>query len=280
MSGADPNRMGEQEAILQTAQGPVTRASLCRDLEALGVRAGMTLMVHASLSRLGWVAGGPAAVILALEDALGAEGTLMMPAHSGDLSEPSHWCHPPVPEDWWPVIRAEATAFQTDLTPTRGMGVIAETFRRQAGTLRSQHPQLSFAARGPRAGELTRDHALTPALGEESPLARLYALDGWVLFLGTDHNTNTSLHLAEVRARLTNPQRIQQGSPVLVNGERRWVTFEDFEWDSDDFAALGAEYVPAPGDAFTGRVGLAQTSLLRQRPMVDFAVGWMESHRR
>ncbi len=244
------------------------------------MRAGMTLLVHASLSRLGWVAGGPAAVILALEDALGAEGTLMMPAHSGDLSEPSHWCHPPVPEDWWPVIRAEATAFQTDLTPTRGMGVIAETFRRQAGTLRSQHPQLSFAARGPRAGELTRDHALTPALGEESPLARLYALDGWVLFLGTDHNTNTSLHLAEVRARLTNPQKIQQGSPVLVNGERRWVTFEDFEWDSDDFAALGAEYVPAPGDAFTGRVGLAQTSLLRQRPMVDFAVGWMESHRR
>ena len=280
MSGADPNRMGEQEAILQTAQGPVTRASLRRDLEGLGVRAGMTLMVHASLSRLGWVAGGPAAVILALEDALGAEGTLMMPAHSGDLSEPSHWGHPPVPEDWWPVIRAEAPAFQTDLTPTRGMGVIAETFRRQAGTLRSQHPQLSFAARGPRAGELTRDHALTPALGEESPLARLYALDGWVLFLGTDHNTNTSLHLAEVRARLTNPQKIQQGSPVLVNGERRWVTFEDFEWDSDDFAALGAEYVPAPGDAFTGRVCLAQTSLLRQRPMVDFAVGWMESHRR
>lgn len=280
MSGADLNRMGEQEAIFQTAQCPVTRASLRRDLEGLGVRAGMTLLVHASLSRLGWVAGGPAAVILALEDALGAEGTLMMPAHSGDLSEPSHWCHPPVPEDWWPVIRAEATAFQTDLTPTRGMGVIAETFRRQAGTLRSQHPQLSFAARGPRAEELTRDHALTPALGEESPLARLYALDGWVLFLGTDHSTNTSLHLAEVRARLTNPQRIQQGAPVLADGERRWVTFEDYDWDSDDFAALGAEYTPAPGDAFTGRVGLAHTSLFRQRPMVDFAVGWMESHRR
>jgi aminoglycoside 3-N-acetyltransferase len=92
--------MTEQTAIEKTrAQpSPVTVESLKRDLTMLGVKPGMVLLVHSSLSSLGWVCGKSVAVIDALESVLTSEGTLVMPTHSGELS---YWQHPPVPEAWW-----------------------------------------------------------------------------------------------------------------------------------------------------------------------------------
>ena len=160
----------ERDIVERTAE-PVTIASLIEDLRALGLASGMTLLVHASLSALGWVCGGPVAVILALEEILGKDGTLVMPTMSGDLTDPRDWQHPPVPEDWKETIRAATPAFDPDFTPTRQMGAIAETFRTQPGTLRSGHPHTSFAARGPHASRITSNHALDYALGEgSSPL--------------------------------------------------------------------------------------------------------------
>ena len=128
---------------------PATVQSIRDDLSALGITPGMVLLVHSSLSSLGWVCGGPVAVVMALEEALGPGGTLVMPTHSGDLSEPSHWKNPPVPENWWDIIRQTMPPYDASMTPTRGVGVIPECFRSQEGTLRSPHPSDSFGARGP-----------------------------------------------------------------------------------------------------------------------------------
>jgi aminoglycoside 3-N-acetyltransferase len=86
----------------------------------------MVLMAHSFLSALGWVCGGPVAVVTTLQKVLGAQGTLVMPAHSGDLSDPSSWENPPVPTSWWEEIRETMPAFDPDLAPTRGVGAVAD----------------------------------------------------------------------------------------------------------------------------------------------------------
>ncbi len=231
-----------QGKIVQKTDVPTTIDSLQSDFNALGIRSGMVLLVHSSLSTMGWVCGGPVAVIIALQQTLGTTGTLVMPTHSTDLTEPSQWENPPVPESWWPVIRATTPAYHPDLTPTRSMGVIAETFRKQKGALRSAHPHHSFCAYGDQVSHIADNHSLAYGLGEGSPLARIYDLDGFVLLLGVGHDSNTSMHLAEYRATFPTKRTVQEGAPISAAGTRRWTTFEDIDLDSSDFEQIGKDF--------------------------------------
>lgn len=261
------------------AVSPLTVKILIEQFSACGLAAGQTVLMHSSMKSLGtWVAGGPVAVIQALLHVLGADGTLMMPAHTTENTEPSRWGEPPVPPMWWPIIRAESPAYDPAITPTRQMGIIAELFRTWHGARRSDHPIGSFAAVGKHADFLTSSHALPNMFGETSPIARLYDLDGYVLLLGVGHDNNTSLHLAEYRAHWRGKTTIKEGAAVLVNGERRWLTFDDIELETDDFNLIGAEFEKRYNITHA-HVGAATVRLMRQRPLVDFAQRWIERNR-
>jgi aminoglycoside 3-N-acetyltransferase len=267
--------MGGMEAdAVAHASRPGTVAGLSGQLRELGLPEGATVVVHSSLSRLGWVAGGAHAVVLALLDALGPQGTLVMPTHSRHLTEPSDWGNPPVPEDWWPVIRAETPAYDPRTTPSSWMGAVVECFRSFPDVRRSAHPTVSFAALGPLAGRVTDGHAPDDGLGEGSPLARLYDADAWVLLLGVGHDNNTSLHLAEYRADAPKTY-LRQGSPMLVDGERRWVTYRELADDTSLFEPLGRDFAELTGGERTGPVGAGTGRLMRQRELVDFGAKWL-----
>ena len=267
--------------VVQKTEIPATIDSLQADFRALGIRSGMVLLVHSSLSAMGWVCGGAVAVIIVLQEILGATGTLVMPTHSTDLTEPSQWENPPVPESWWAVIRETMPAYQPDLTPTRSMGVIAETFRKQKGVLRSAHPHHSFCAHGHQAAHITDNHSLEFGLGEGSPLAKIYDLDGFVLLLGAGHDSNTSMHLAEYRATYPTKRIVQEGAPISTADSRRWTTFENIDLDSSDFEKIGVDFLGSDvgHEVHRGKVGLANCQLIPQRAVVDFTVDWLEKNR-
>jgi aminoglycoside 3-N-acetyltransferase len=266
--------------VIKLTHTPATVQSLMDDFSSLGVTPGMVVLLHSSLSALGWVCGGPVAVILALENLLGPTGTLVMPTHSGDLSDPAKWMNPPVPEAWWETIRQTMPAYDPNLTPTRGMGVIPECFRNQPGVLRSTHPQYSFAASGMRAAEIVKDHPLDFGMGDPSPLAKIYALDGYVLLLGVGHENNTSLHLAEYRANYPGKRVIQEGAPVMVENRRVWQKLQDIDLDDSDFQAIGLSFSKVTGRVQHSHIACAKAQLFPQRALVDYAVAWMEKNRK
>ncbi|WP_395678616.1 aminoglycoside N(3)-acetyltransferase [Inquilinus sp.] len=267
----------ESAAIARTSGGPVTLSRLRAGLEALGVRAGDRLLVHSSLSALGFVAGGSQAVIEALMAAVGPGGLLAMPAFTSGLSDPAEWQAPPVPADWIEPIRAEMPVYDPRLSPTRGLGVIAEAFRSAPAVVRSTHPQVSFAAWGAGAEAIAAPHPLDAWLGEGSPLARLYQAEARVLFLGTGYATCTSFHLAQHKAGTL--RTLRTGLPVRVDGVRRWITVDAPDYDTDGFEAIGAELDRRPALVARGPVGMAECRLLPIRGIVDAAVAWMRRPR-
>ncbi|MFF0081752.1 aminoglycoside N(3)-acetyltransferase [Streptomyces canus] len=253
--------------------GPlVTRDTLAEQLRELGVRSGEILLVHSSLSALGWVCGGPVAVVQGLLDALGPDGTLVVPTQTGDLSDPAVWSNPPVPEEWWDTIRATMPAYDPLVTPSRGVGVIPETVRTWPGARRSAHPQTSFAATGPRAHAVLDGHALDCRLGEHSPLARLEALHARVLLLGAGYDTCTSFHLAEYRVPAP---LVRVGRP----GPDGWEVVTEVSITSDRFDELGHDFERDQAVVVRGKVGAADARLFPVADAVRYAQRWLTLHR-
>jgi len=155
----------------------LTRPAITHALIEAGLKPGDSLIVHSSLRRLGPVDGGADAVIDALLDAVGPDGTLAMPS----FNYVGH-----IPQPYYDVRE----------TPGR-TGVLTEVFRRRPGTVRSIHPTHAMIAQGPRAAELMAYDPAVRAVGPGSPIDRLTRAGAYVLLLGTTHESNTTVHLGE-----------------------------------------------------------------------------------
>ena len=98
---------------------PRTEAGLQKDLATIGVAHGMTLLVHSSLSSVGWVVGGAPTVVRALLSVLGESGTLVMPAATPHGTDPSTWSSPRLPEAWLADVREHLPVFDARTDPYR-----------------------------------------------------------------------------------------------------------------------------------------------------------------
>ncbi|NOK59439.1 MAG: hypothetical protein GFH27_549283n101 [Chloroflexi bacterium AL-W] len=265
----------------------ITKSQLITDLQNIGVQAGDTLMLHASVKAIGWVVGGPRVVLEALLDVLSAEGTLMMLASwEGNPYDLSQWSE--AEQQRW---LDECPPFDPATSPAdhREMSILSEYLRTWPNACRSAHPLASFVAVGRHAAWLTETHPMNYNLGHHSPLARLCEADGRILLLGASFGTLTFLHHAEHLVDIPDKRIDRYKVPILQDDQKVWIEIEEFDTTNGiaDFGSDNEDYFDDIGQVYiaanrccVARVGAAQTYLIQANDIKEFAMQWMQQHYR
>lgn len=232
----------------------LTKQDIIAALNDLGLPEGALVIVHASLSSLGRVEGGAGAVAEALLEAVGPEGTVVVPT----------FAHPP------------GTTFDPDETPSM-LGAVVEAIRKRPDACRSDSPLASIAAVGPEAAELCTGHDTTQtAHAEGTPYLRIAEKGGYVLLLGVDQDRNTMLHTAEelVRASYLTTWTAQ----MRKDGMLTEVAYDFFPGPHRDFIGLDRR-LREQGVVKVGRIGPSVVRLMRGKELVDAVVAMLREDR-
>lgn len=230
----------------------LSRSELRSGFRGIGLRTGDGVVVHSSLSSIGRVDGGAAAVVDALLDAVGSEGTVLVPTFT----------------------RYDEPYARTDSPSTTG--AITEALRRRGDAVRSDHPTKSVAAIGPDAETLVADHDPANSLGPGSPLHRLLERNGRILLLGVDHTANSAIHVAERLADV--PYRDQTAqTETRVDGDVETVEVNRVH------CSRGFEVVrplAEQGDVVSrGQIGAAEARLLDGGGLLSLVVELLAADR-
>jgi aminoglycoside 3-N-acetyltransferase len=168
-----------------------------------------------------------------------------------------------------PTMTDGASVFDPRVTPSDGMGIMAELFWRQPGVLRSTHPGGSFAAEGPHAARICARQPLSPPHGPDSPVGRVHDLDGQVLLLGVTHGENTTMHLAEAIAKV--PYAVSHPCVVEEDGMVRTVMVPETDHCCRGFC-VADEWLRLRDLQREGKIGSAHARLFGSRDLVAIAV--------
>lgn len=228
-----------------------TRDALQGGFRGLGLDAGDGVLVHSSLSSLGWVDGGAGTVVDALRETVGDGGTVMMPTFT-------RYDRPYDPE-----------------TSPSTVGSISETFRTRPAAVRSAHPTKSVAAIGPNTASLVDDHDPCNSIGPDSPIHRFIdKRDADILLLGVDHTANSALHVAERLADLPYRDQLAETTIRRRDGSTGTVTVNRVHC-SRGFGVVGS-IAKRLGIEREGRVGDATVQLINGRTLLSLVVELLE----
>jgi aminoglycoside 3-N-acetyltransferase len=238
----------------------VSRRQITDDLKALGIKQGDVLLVHSSLSRVGFVKGSADTVIDALLDVLGEEGTLVMPAFSFRLG---------MQDDL-----ESGPPFDVNASPSY-MGKITEVFRQRQGVRRSLHPTHSVCALGPKAEHLIKGHETsTTPFGANGPFPKLVELHAKILCLGVTIAYMTSFHTFEdwiddypipvyLNKRYSVPVTDANGRELIVSTRSHDPAYSDLRIEKRPaLLALIEDNFRKMGILHQGNVGKAESSLI------------------
>lgn len=259
-----------------------SRVDLAKGFRALGVSAGGTVMVHASVRAVGEVAGGPDQIHLALKDALAPDGTMVMyascPAHTDEVGRGNLSA-----EQEREVLEKFPAFDAATARSARDNGALVELFRTFPGSIVNDHVA-RFVVWGKHARYLISRSPWNYAFGQGSVLERFVELDGRILILGCDHDTVTFLHYAEHIVEIPNKRVARFKVPVMEDGVRTWKEMEEFDtsdgvhpnWPDRFFARLVDTYLASTANR-GGFVGSAQCFLIDATGLLTFALDVMRA---
>jgi aminoglycoside 3-N-acetyltransferase len=168
---------------------------LANDFRKLGIAAGDTVMLHASVRAVGEVAGGPDAIHLALKSALTPEGTLMMYASCPRFYDEVGRGNLTMEQER--ELREKLPAFDPlTARSDRDNGILVEFLRTFPGS-HVNHHVARFVCWGKQTEYLLASQPWNYAFGADSALERFLWLDGKIVLLGSDHDAVTFLHYVE-----------------------------------------------------------------------------------
>jgi aminoglycoside N3'-acetyltransferase len=212
---------------------------LVEQLRELGVAPGDVLLVHSSFRALR-AEGGPDALIDALIEVVGPEGTIVMPSWSDDDDE---------------VF--DPAAYEVD----EHLGVVADEFWQRPDVFRGTHP-FAVAAWGKHAEWVAAAPFILPPHAVGSGVSRVHDLDGKVLLLGVDHSENTTIHLGELLAEV--PYRKHLHITVLEDGKPKRIDYDENDHCCEGFRQMNV-WLNARGLQREGPVAQANAKLVRSR---------------
>ncbi len=246
-----------------------SKTDLIEIFSKVGVDQGMNLMVHSSMKSLGYIVNGALDVIDSLTELVGEKGTILMPSHSGQLTDPADWKIGDFSFADKDIISKNMAPFNPRLTQIRNRGEIPRVFLMYPNVFRSQHPINSVSARGKMAKYFTSLHDLNDSEGENSPVGRLYEKNGHVLLIGVDLSRCSAIHLAEFKSDV--PYLKDSKMKVLldnVNRTPRFIELTRYPGDSSGFTRVQKEQEV---DFFnTVKLEGGVITLFRLKPVIDY----------
>ncbi|MCA3254730.1 MAG: aminoglycoside 3-N-acetyltransferase [Alphaproteobacteria bacterium] len=242
---------------------------------------GDLVMLHAAMRRVGPLLNGPDALIGALRDVVGADGTLVAytdwdSRHTDLLDDDGR-----VLPEW----RDHVPGFDPAASrAVRMNGILPEFLRTTPGARRSGNPGASVAALGRLAEWITADHPQDYGYGLGSPLEKLVEAGGRVLMVGAPWDTMTLIHHADHLADIPAKRVLRYEVPFASDdGRVKWRMVEEFDTTEPPFDGLPEDYIErivtafvATGNGRQGRIGNAPSLLVEAAPMCAFAVDWLE----
>lgn len=205
-------------------------------LEQLGVQKGMLLIVDVDSTHIGYLNGGVQAMIEALMECVGYEGTIVVPAFTPQYKDPACQENKP-PRQFWKDIREQALPFDRKLSEPSNADAFISQFLRNEAVLRSNHPLYSFAAWGKYAKLICDKHPLHFALGKDSPLGKIYEMNGYCVLLGCEYEACTMFHMAEYQDDIFPVKLVS--APIESNHRILWKDLLDIEQQTENFHEIG-----------------------------------------
>lgn len=215
----------------------ITKEDIVLQLQHIGIQRGMLLLLEADSSDMGYISGGMQTFLEAVMECVGYDGTIVMPTFTPDNLDPA--CHDArkVARENWDVIRDHSQPFNRKLSPPQTKEEMVHQFLRNDGVIRSYHPIYSFAAWGKYAKIICDKHPLHFGLSKESPLGKLFELNGYVLLAGCAYGNCQAFQLARYSGEQL-PIRVLS-APIEHNNQTVWKDMLDLHLDTSGFEAIG-----------------------------------------